>query len=214
MALLMAALTGRLRGWLADVAWRLARLGQAGGGRAIGMPAIWLGWERLDLWWTTHRYGLPYAQPGSITRYAPKTYAGPPLVLRDGALVRPGDRILELHLDNRALLQLATSRQWPPWIALRQFAEDLDALARRVRDGEFEGVAGIRALTLLTVPARRLGFEVRPLPCTWGPRLLHFYLVGLVAIYHPYGWRGAAYMRQAAWPGEVWMSIDGLRRRK
>ena len=211
MALLMAGLTGRL----ADIAWRLARLGRAGGGRAFGVPAIWLGWERLDLWRTARRYGLPYAQPGSITRYAPKTYAGPPLVLRDGALVRPGDRILELHLDNRAILRLATtSRQWPSWIALRLFAEDLDALARRVRDGEFEGVAAIRGLTLLTVPARRLGFDVRPLPRTWGPRLLHFYLVGLVAIYHPHGWRGAAYMRQAAWPGEVWMSIDGLLRRR
>lgn len=64
-------------------------------------------------------------------------------------------------------------------------------------------------VTLFGEAARRLGFEVRPLPRTPWWRLVRFFLWGLRAVYHP-GGRGH---KPPPWPAEVWLGADTLQGR-
>lgn len=204
----MAVLSQRIGGWLRVAPWQLLRLGWAGNGRAVGILTIWLAWERFTRW----RMAPRPVRPGAILCYIPSRYSGRPLRLRDGTVVRHGDLLIEVHLDNPVLLRESLARGWRPWLTIRILAEDLDALARRVAAGELGDVRAVHGVSLLAAESRRLGFEVHPLPRTWRWRLVRFYLVGLAALYHPRGWRGSRHL-QARWPGELWLSAAELRRR-
>lgn len=194
---------------LSRLVWGVLRIGSAGHGRAIGVLSVWRAWEDLTNWWWQPRR----IRPGGLLKYVPRQHTGPAVVLRDGTVVRPGDPILELHFDNRALVRLATSAGWTPWHALRLIAEDLAELARLVAEQPNGKPVAVHGITLLARPGVRLGFEYRPLPRTAGWALVHYFLVGLLAVYHPRGWRGALRVREHAWPGELWLSRDALLRR-
>lgn len=204
----MAVLNRRVGSWLRAAPWQLLRLGWAGRGRAVGVLTVWLAWERFTRW----RLALQPARPGAILCYTLARHAGRPVRLRDGTVLRRGDRLLEVHLDNPVLLRESLARGWRPWLTIQVLGEDLDALARRVAAGELGDVKALHGVSLLAWESRRLGFEVRPLPHTWRWRLVHFYLVGLGALYHPCGWRGSRAL-QTRWPGELWLSAAELRRR-
>ncbi len=45
---------------------------------------------------------------------------------------------------------------------------------------------------------------------TVGRALERFYLIGLLPIYHPDGWREVRRMRRNRWPAELWMSRERL----
>ncbi|MBX5490659.1 MAG: hypothetical protein IRZ14_05835 [Chloroflexi bacterium] len=187
-----------------QIPWRLARLSRAGRGQAGGVLRCWLAWERFTCW----RAHLQPARPGGLLRYRREFYRGPAVTLGDGTVVRAGDPILELHLDNSALLQLATSPAWTPGRALRLLEDDLRALAA-LQGTPFVALHGV---TLLAGPGRRLHFECRPLPRTWRAHCQHLFLAGLLAIYHPAGWHGSARRATERWPAELWLSADALQR--
>ncbi|MCC6179359.1 MAG: hypothetical protein IT305_28970 [Chloroflexi bacterium] len=199
----------RGRRWMTNLPWLAARLGSAGGGCAVGVLYFWLIWERFAIW----RAGQQHVQPDSILLYSVAAYDGEPRTLRDGTVVQRGDPIVMLHFDNRALLRRSTSQEWPPWSAVRYAGDDLDELARLSRDGELGGAVALHGVTYLAAAGRRLRFEVVPLPRTWGVRFLHYYLVGLAAVYHPHGWQGVQYLREKGWPIELWLSTGALQQR-
>ncbi len=167
---------------------------------------MWLGWERLTDWW----WHLRTLRPDGIFRYRVATYRGRPVTLEDGSTVRPGDRMIDLHFDNRRLLQAAAAPSSTPWNLMRMAREDLRALAALVEAGALGEVRAVRGVTLFARAGRRLGFEVRPLPANWYTRLQRFFFVGLLAVYHPRGWQAAERLRERGWPGEVWMSRQRL----
>ncbi|MDW7982635.1 MAG: hypothetical protein RMH81_07470 [Thermomicrobium sp.] len=187
---------------LKELPWWLIRLGRVGGGRAIGVLAVWLGWERLTefVWRPRH------VRPGGFFRYRIVRYRGPVTTLRDGTRIEPGDLVVELHFDNRRLLTLWLAGASLPWEVVKLAREDLAELAARVERGELGPVKALVGSTLFARAGRRLGFEVHPLPPTWYARLQRFFFVGLVAVYHPLGWRMAERYRERGWPGRAWMS--------
>jgi hypothetical protein len=199
----------RLSRLLSAFCWSLLRLSTAGGGRAIGTLSVWLAWERLTTWW----WQLQPVRPDGVFRYHLRAYHGPPILLADGTLVRPGDRLVELHFDNRRLLRLATAPDWTPFVATRLMAEDLRILDRLLAEGKLPEVVALHGVTLFARAGRRLGFETRPLPRTPGWGLVRYFMVGLLAVYHPQGWEAAERMRRTAWPGELWMSRARLQAR-
>lgn len=154
---------------------------------------MWLGWERLTTWW----WGLRPVRPDGLLLYSVGRWRGPAVRLRDGTVVRPGDRVLELHLRNA---RLATSTDWP-WPHLAVLREDLRSLRALLAR---HGAVAAHGVTVFAGPARRLGFEVRPLPRSPWWRLVRFFLWGLRAVYHPRG-RGH---RPPPWPAEVWYSTQ------
>ncbi len=176
------ALLGRLL-------WRLLRSSPAGGGRAGGVLVVWLLYDRA---YRALRVRAAPVRAGGILEFEPGRRWGLP--------------VLRVHLDNARLARASID----PHRALAEMRADLAALAARP---DVVGYArGIRGTTVFAPAARRLGFEVRPLPRTFANRALRYYLVGLAAIHHAEGWRGLR-DPEALWPGEVWMPIEALGRR-
>lgn len=141
-----------------------------------------------------------------------RNHRGRPVTLRDGTEVRSGDRIVELHLANRSVAGDATSRGWSPFQTLTRTGADLALVDRLVQRGSLGPVRALHAVSLLAPALGRLGFMTVSLEHSARSRLLRFYLVGLLAIYHPDGWRGARRASERAWPYEAWMSIAELAR--
>ncbi len=165
----------------------------------VGTLTAWRLWEKFTDW----RDRPVPVREGSLLRYALRRHSGPNLVLSDGTEVRRGDLIAELHLENQELYRrLSTDGEAAPWRLLRNAHQDLAAL-----DGILPaGVVAVHGLTLVHPAARRLGFEVRPLPESPGSRLVRFFMMGLLAIYHPRGIHRVQSITERDRPAEVWLS--------
>jgi hypothetical protein len=149
------------------------------------VPWIWSGWERLHL---------------RFHRVTP---------IREGSLfgVRRIGSTLELHLDSRALNRMRSQAGYSTFRAVHVMRGDLSALAVRVRDGEFPGVADVRAKTLMGEAGAVLGFSTRVAPRSLANAFEQYFQVGLDAVYHPRGLRERSKHR---WPVEIWMTADEL----
>ena len=150
------------------------------------------------------------ARSGGILRYRVAHHLGRRLTLSDGTVVSRGDALLELHFDNRRLLRTAGAPNWNPWDTIEAIEADLESLADLVRSGRPAPVRALHGFTLFASPGRRLGFELHPVPHTWGWSLRRFYLISMLPIYHRDGWREFDRMRRDRWPAELWMSVDDL----
>jgi YkoP-like protein len=145
-------------------------------------------------------------RPGSLLQFGVSPYRGRPATLQDGTLVRRGDRILHLHLDNR--LVVGQSR---PWALIERARKDLDDIAEDVASGRLGSVRAIRGVSVLAPAAAGAGFEVRPLPRNRRWALIRFVSALVIASYHRAGIEELD--RGLPWPSEVWMSAAALRTR-
>ncbi len=180
--------------------------GNSGNGHAGGVLKVWLWWEH----WYLRRHHVRRLTRTSAFMIELHRYRGNPVVLDDGTQVRPGDRIVELHLANHTVSGDAKSRAWSPFQTLTTTTSDLVLVARLVEHGSLGPVRALHAVSLIAPALGRVGFSVAPLPVTWHTRLLRFYMVGLLAVYHPRGWQGARRARDRAWPSEAWLSATTL----
>jgi len=187
----------------------LIRFSKVGHGRAVGVLSIWLLWDRLLEWWWQPRS----VQPDGFLRYRATRYRGARLRLRDGTVIRASDPLLELHFDNRRLLQRVGAAEWNPLQSMKLIDVDLRRLNRLIEAGELPPVRALHGVTLYATAGPRLGFELHPVPHTWSWALQRFYMIGLLPIYHPNGWSEVDRMRRGRWPGELWMSRAALARR-
>jgi hypothetical protein len=136
----------------------------------------------------------------------------PATPVRAGALFvfRRRGRILELHLDSRALARMRAMPGYSTFRAVREMRDELAVLASRVRSGELGTPTAVSGTSLMGEAGAVLGFELRPLPHNLANSLKRYYFVGLDAIYNPLGLRARATRR---WPVETWMPVDQLLRR-
>jgi hypothetical protein len=200
----------RLRATMSQLWWSLPRLSRAGGGRAIGVLSIWVWWDHF-LEWSWHPRPV---RPDGAFRYRLAHHWGRRLVLSDGTVVERGDRVVELHFDNRRLMRTTAAHDWNPWSMMDKLDGDLDVLARLIDDGRLGRVRALHGVTMFARPGRRLGFEVRPVRHNWNWSLQRYFLIGLLPIYHRNGWKEFERMRRDRWPAELWMSVALLRRRR
>jgi len=194
------------RSKLSDLWWALPRLSHAGDGRALGVLTIWIVWDHVLEWFWRPRA----VRSGGLLRYRRAHHWGPRLMLKDGTVVSRGDAVLELHFDNRGLMRMTNAGTWNPWDAIERIDNDLDALRDVLAAGSHDSVRALHGVTLFASPGRRLGFELYPVPHTWAWSLQRFYMIALLPIYHPDGWREFDRMRRDRWPAELWMSVNGL----
>jgi hypothetical protein len=148
--------------------------------------------------------------PFDLLRVQFTRFHGRDITLPDGTSIRSGDRIAELHINNRTMAGVAERAN--SWQLLRMLMGDLRSLARWSRSESFP--ADIRALygyTLLSRGAARLGFTLRSRPSSIRTRLDGFFELGLLVLYNPMGrdrlFQGTTYGRE---PVEVWMSRSQL----
>ncbi len=122
-------------------------------------------------------------------------------------------RSIELHFNNPHITRLISQNQLTPWRAIRLASHDIGILEEAVIDGPLNQVKAIHAITLFASTGNRLGFEVHTLPHTLNWALVRYFMVGLIALHHPDGWKHAARTRQTMWPGEMWLGIESIRKR-
>lgn len=97
--------------------------------------------------------------PGSKTNFlyfVPKIYKGNDVTIKDGTVIRKGDKILEIHIDNPNLVNLDTGYS-SLFIMLK---EELANLGRLLPEKEYEEYKAVLAVTLLYQLATRAGFTV------------------------------------------------------
>jgi peptidoglycan-N-acetylglucosamine deacetylase len=189
--------------------WWLIRLSRAGHGRAGGVLRVWIWWDRLLDWY----WRLRPVHADAFLRYRLARHRGRPLPLRDGTIINKGDPLIELHFDNARLLQRVDEAAWNPWQAFVLIDTDLRVLNVLLASGELPPVRALHGTTLYAAAGPRMGFEARSVPHTWPWALKRFYLIALLAIYHPNGWSEVDRMRRNRWPAELWMSRAALARR-
>jgi hypothetical protein len=145
-----------------------------------------------------------------IKRYKKNTFT-----LSDGSVIRPGDTILELHLNNNWFKKKRKLNLTTPQLnrqILASFARDLSVLSVKIGDGTLDDVVALHGCTHLGRGARRLGFQVEALPDTTWKKWARFYLAGLVRVY---GARRKEFSALDELPEleEVWLSIPELLKR-
>jgi hypothetical protein len=191
---------------LAAFFWWLVRRGRTGAGRACGVLHAWVLWERLE----RRRHHVRELCAGSIFDVSIERFAGTPLPLANGRHLERDDRIVELHLDNRAVSTAALDVDWNPWRVVEDARVEMAWLARLIDSGALGPVVAVHAVSLYAPALRRLGFRVRALPDSIHTRLSRFFFVGLLAIYNPRGWAGATHARRRGWPAEAWIGTEAF----
>ena len=143
---------------------------------------------------------------------SPARHRGAPVTLADGAVIQPGDPLLEVHFRRETMLQLAELEPRLGVLGLRRLARrDTPLLAALLAEGgPYEEVVALHALSLFERPSRRMGWEARdvepPLARWW----FSLYLRMLLARDHRWG---AARLRQrpeALVARHLWMSRQTL----
>lgn len=199
------------RRWsLSELWWALPRIGRVGNGKAIGVLSVWLWWDKLLL----RRWKLQLVRPDGVMRYRVMRHPGAPVTLKDGTVINKGDPLVEVHFDNQRLMQGLEAGEGSTFGTLERIEGDFAALSHMILEGRLGPVRGMYAATLFSIPARRVGFELHPVPHTIGWSLRRYFLIGLIPIYQRDGWKQFDRMRRTRWPAELWMSINTMRERE
>lgn len=172
------------------------------------LDPILVAWERLD----RRRRHIRPARAGAVLGLELRRHQGPDVVLGDDAMVRPGDLIGELHVDNVQARALAAGTGWLD--GLRIGRSDLDAIAHWAagRPPPDRPVA-YHADGLLWPFAARVGFTVhsrRRTPRVWLGEWYFRWLLGhWSATGQPRLRQGHGQLRSA----DSWISAAALERR-
>jgi peptidoglycan-N-acetylglucosamine deacetylase len=144
----------------------------------------WTEW--LDGWFERRYQIRPIGEGGYIFRLGLVRHRGPQLEFKDGTVVRPGDLVAELHLDNPRAAGLHTQGR-AGFRYRREVFRALPALAREFSTRpEYRSLPAVCGASLIWAEAERAGFENRRYPLftrwwlTWWER-------HLLVQYHPAG---------------------------
>jgi peptidoglycan/xylan/chitin deacetylase (PgdA/CDA1 family) len=153
------------------------------------LVSLWMVWEKLY-----HLiFRLRPLGDGSSFHYRITRYPGRDLSLANGDVLRRGDRVIELHFDNRMLFRLSAAARSEIHTALRlirvgeQMLPQLAAEYERLPDRET--IRGVYGITLIYKGTEALGFHVFELSRGWTRRLIGGYLHLLIAVFRSGGAR-------------------------
>jgi len=190
------------------------KIRQGGIGFIPPRVVLWL-WPFLDSvfsWWLGIK---PLREDRSgIISIELRRHRGHPLKLDDDGEIKPGDLVIELHLNNARFLQERKQANSPIealWEVTSAFADDLKYLTQQLVEGRFSPeIKAIHGVTLLHAPVRRAGFTVRELPYSLWKRLTCFYHIGLMQTYNLQGAKRLTVGTKPFILKEMWMSRSKL----
>ena len=147
---------------------------------------IYSGWERLY-----YRINNVQAENKDDLLYIrPMLYKGPPIQLDDGTVIEKGDQVLQLHFNNRILVETSLSSKNTMHMIttlLRMMKTTLKRLGEKVSSESYASVKGLYGVSLMYRGATQFGFSVIDMPKGFGKKYQYFYLRMLMAIMHPNG---------------------------
>lgn len=144
-------------------------------------PVMWLTWWAVErLYSATHSRYLDLGAPYNMLRVRALAYDGPPVRLGDGRVVRPGDRILNLHINSPVARRMWREHVHP----YAAGAEDLRSVALFLAaHPEYVAVHGRNKLRHMM---RRLGAEVFDVPPSTHATLEQLFEEMAILIFHPH----------------------------
>src|SRR5690606_15313528 len=172
------------------------------------LVAIWMVWEKLY-----HLiFRLRPLGDGSSFHYRITRYMGRDLPLENGGVLRRGDKVIEMHFDNRMLFRLSAASKSEIHTALRLIRvgeEMLPQLAAEYeRMPDRESIRGVFGITLIHKGTEALGFRVFDLESGWARRLFGFYQHLLIAVFRSKGARRTERFKLE--PKIVFMPVEEL----
>ncbi|HIW32712.1 MAG TPA: polysaccharide deacetylase family protein [Candidatus Paenibacillus intestinavium] len=130
------------------------------------MISLWLTWEKV--FHQVMRLKDIESQNGPMFHYRLIKYKGKSFMMNDGQTLSQGDRIVELHFDNRKLSHIAFTSKNPLVVAvktIREVERALPALALRITDeAKNTPIKAIQGITMINRGADKLGFSIHEMP--------------------------------------------------
>lgn len=149
---------------------------------------LWFTWE----WVYHHVSHLKLRNAEDLLYYKIKTYHGHPLLLNDGQWIHKGDLIIELHFNNKQLLDITLKAISPVQMALilirslKRTLIRLNAYLEEIKQRNVD-VKALYGVSLLHKGAEQFGFDVLNIPSKRKAKWMRFFLLALLIIVHPNG---------------------------
>ncbi|BBI34125.1 YkoP family protein [Cohnella abietis] len=182
-------------------------------GSTLGQT-LWLGWENVIGWMMAIR--SEYTLEFGIFKLMVKRHTGNPILCKDGTWIEKGDRIGELHLNNRTLQKL--TREVGANRAAIKTARLIRASLKEIKealDTHIE-LAQVKALVGVTLLHRGLihglGFELHKLPSKRFEKLSTIYLRLLLRFMHPDGLKRVEHCKNKLTPLMLIYTRESLQR--
>jgi peptidoglycan-N-acetylglucosamine deacetylase len=172
---------------------------------------LWLAWEQAFQF----IFRLKTVSPENpFLHYRLRKYQGKPVTMDGGAILQNGDKIIELHIDNRQLFELGLHSRSAAQLAIRMIRrmnQDLPILANRVADdGELAKAKALYGVSMLNRGPEKFGFTVLDLPDGWFARSTKFYLSVLLSVIHPAGGERLKERSEVLVPKMILMPVSEL----
>ncbi|WP_270164529.1 polysaccharide deacetylase family protein [Paenibacillus sp. SYP-B4298] len=175
---------------------------------------LWLGWERL--FHLLFRL-VPVKEGGGMFHYRIRTYHGQTLQLPEGQQIASNDKIVELHFDNKRLLEVMRTSKSLVQVAIimiREVEKALPGMAQQLAARrELGEVRGIYGISMINRGSENFGFTVLDLPKGIFSRLTQVYLKLLLSVLHPTGLSRLKDKRSVLSPKIMAMSMKEFNRR-
>ncbi|MCM3701534.1 polysaccharide deacetylase family protein [Paenibacillus macerans] len=173
--------------------------------------ALWLLWEKLFHFVFQLK---TVDEHNSFLHFRETTYHGKPVAMSGGTSLQQGDRILEIHLDNKTLFQYSTRARSSVQLAIqmiRAMEKTLPRLAEYVAaHPELSGVKALYGVSMINRGPEQFGFTVTDLPKGWFARSSQVYLKLLMSVIHPEGSSRLKQQTEGMVPKLIVMPIDHL----
>lgn len=163
------------------------RMNETHFGKAL-LITLWLQWEKLFQWVFRVK---EIDNHDELLSLRVKNYRGKPIQLKDGNVLKRGDRVAELHLNNEKLFAISTHIRTPVQLAV-QLIHGVDKEMPKIagllqHHPTYQHVKGLYGVSLINRGTKKFGFSVVDLPK--GPFFIfsRMYLRLLLYILHPEG---------------------------
>lgn len=152
------------------------------------LVGLWLAWEQVF----QVMFQLKTINPADpFMHYRMRKYQGEPVELGDGTLLSKGDKVIDLHIDNRQLFELGVHSRSSAQLAIRmirRMEKGLPMLAEVIaEDVNLAQAKALYGVSMINRGPEKFGFSVHDLPDGIFARSTKFYLKILLSVIHPDG---------------------------
>lgn len=173
--------------------------------------ALWLLWEKL-FHFMFHLQTTNKEDPIFHFRFRP--YHGKDVTMDNGEVLTDGDRILELHFDNKKLFEIGSRSKSPVQLALKMIRgveQTLPEIASYINSHpDAQDVKALYGVSMINRGPEQFGFTVTDLPKGLFAASTTMYLKFLLRIIHPSGQSRIKQSQHKMVPKLMVMSMDTL----
>lgn len=148
---------------------------------------LWLLWEKIF-----HvLFRLRPVGDGTSFNYRIRKYSGKTIELRDGKQLKPGDRVMEMHFENKMLFEMGMNSRSSVHTAIRLVREverGLPDLARALENEPNGGsVVALYGISMIHRGSEGLGFQTFEMPRGLFSWMTNLYLRFMISVINPDG---------------------------